>query len=416
MKHYYVGLLDCNNFFVSCERLFRPDLLGKPVVVLSSNDGCVVARSQEVKDIGVPMGVPYFKIKDIIQEHKVEIFSSHFALYRDISRRVFSTMREVLDEIEEYSIDEAFFTISSETEEPETVLKEIKDKVEKQVGVPVSLGLGLSKTQAKVANDIAKKNTGVYHLRTDDWMNRSRDMKLSSIWGVGYRLAKQYQSFGVSTVAEYMDLSEQLVRERFGIVGWRLWRELHGNSSGKLRTNEQKTIMSTRSFPASITELAPLEEAVKYHVENIARELRTKKLAAREIRVFIAPSRHGDFVLHGASKEIVLAVPSNNSFLLVREAMAAVRAMWKAGVPYKKAGAIASGLQSEEIQTKVLFEEEKEDKEAGLLAILDSITDQNKRPLLTLGGKKHSAKWQARQNLLSPDYTTRWESIAEVKA
>lgn len=414
----WIGLLDCNNFFVSCERLFRPDLKRKPVLVLSSNDGCVVARSQEVKDNGIPMGVPYFKIKDTIKDIDATTFSSHFALYRDVSRRVFTVMREVMNDIEQYSIDEAFFKLEGSKEEVVEKARELKTRVEQYVGIPVSIGLAHSKTRAKFANSRAKKGSGVVILGEEEWCGFTQTLKLTDLWGVGYRLGEQYKRAGVITVNDLLRFEQRQIEELFGVVGVRLWMELQGRPVYEFsRVHEaQKSILHSRSFKHTSEDIAVLKDAVAYHIREAAEDLRGQKQRCRNLTVSILTSRHGDFFLHGGSAGVEFPSPTSDTFTLLREAMRLVETLYRPGIPYKKAGVSLSNFTPEEVLQTTLFEDVHEKETASLMPIIDSINLRKGRGSIVLGNQIRSKEWEASKELRSPSYTTSWDQLANVKA
>ncbi|MCA9366664.1 DUF4113 domain-containing protein [Candidatus Kaiserbacteria bacterium] len=414
-KEQHIGVLDCNNFFVSCERVFRPDLWRKPVVVLSSNDGCVVARSKEVKDIGIPMGVPYFQIKDILQKEKVTVFSSHFALYRDISRRVFEVLRTELDQIEQYSIDEAFFVIPDE-QDPVELGQRLKDKVARLVGVPVSVGVGKSKTQAKAAVERAKQGSGVFVWSESSWQLATRELPLASIWGVGAQLELRYKHHGLVTVADLLAADSARIDKLFGIGGLRLQQELAGCQMSAVtnRAIRQQSVMSSRSFRSSTQDPSVLEDAVAYHVRHVAETLRSMAVGACEIRVFIRPSRHGDYVLRGGSAVAVLPEPTNDTFILLRTATDLLHQLYQAGVPYKKAGVVVSHLQTDPERQDTLFPSESS-RRAALLSVVDAINSKAGKETVTIGNRFKANVWGAKLDARSPAYTTRWSDIVSVR-
>jgi DNA polymerase V len=415
----WIGLLDCNNFFVSCERLFRPDLKGKPVVVLSSNDGCVIARSQEIKDKGIPMGVPYFQIKDIIKDMRATTFSTHFALYRDISRRVFEAMREELDKVEQYSVDEAFFTIESASEaELEERLHRIKDRVERLVGIPVSLGVAKSKTLAKYANSVAKKTTGTFVLSKREWGSRVTAVKLADIWGVGFRLADTYRKKGIVTVADFLFLERRQIQDLFGVVGVRLWQELQGMPSVTVvrQAQAQKSILNSRSFKGTTSDKSVLEDAVAYHVREAAEDLRAMHQKTSCIQVHLGTSRHGDYVLQGGTLAAVLPHPTNDTFVLLRAASGLIEQLFKPEVPYKKAGVLLTNFSPERVNQLELFVDTQEEKTKDLMPVIDAINHDMGKHSVLLGSHLQTKKWQSSQESRSPAYTTSWKDIAVVKA
>lgn len=417
MQNQWIGLLDCNNFFVSCERLFRPDLMGKPVIVLSNNDGCVVARSQEVKDIGVLMGVPYFHIKDIVKKHHISVFSSHFSLYRDISRRVFSVMREDLERVEQYSIDEAFFTLR-DVDNPEEIAQRMKLVVERKVGIPVSVGVSHTKTQAKYANDVAKKNNGVKILDRFDWTALTPQMKLVDIWGVGGKMELRFKRHGLHTVAEFLAADPARIERLFGINATRLQLELQGTVVFPLhhRVGPQQSIMSTRSFSKSTENKSIVADAVAYHVRHAVEDLRGMGMLARSIRIIALPSRHGDFFMRGGTKEALLPAPSGDTIEFLKVANLLLEDLFEQGVPYKKAGVVLSELISGVRNQTSLFEYTNTQKYAELMTVIDNLNAKGGREVVLLGSHLRSDVWQSRSETRSPAYTTRWSDIATVKA
>jgi DNA polymerase V len=415
MKKPLIGVLDCNNFFVSCERLFRPDLIGKPVAVLSSNDGCVVARSQEVKDMGVSMGVPYFQIKDMVKKAGITTFSSHFALYRDISRRVFEVMREELDLVEQYSIDEAFFQID---DKPEEIAWRVKSAVEKSVGIPVSVGISSSKTQAKYANGLAKKGTGVCLLDAVDWQAIAPDILLRRIWGVGGQMDLQYSQHGLTTVSELVAADTARIAKIFGVVGVRLQQELMGISVLKLGTNRepQKSIMSSRSFRDLVLDIEILADSVAYHVRHSLADLRAMNMKTSKISVSIRPSRHGDFLLRGGTNEAILTSPSNDTIEILKVAHDLLEQLYESGVPYKKAGISLSQFTPVEGEQSTLFPDVINNGSQALMSMVDNLNAKAGREAVLLGSRLRTGSWQSRSEAESPAYTTRWPDLVSVKA
>ena len=415
-----IGVLDCNNFFVSCERLFRPDLIDKPVVVLSSNDGCVVARSKEIKDNGIPMGVPYFQIKDILKEVNATVFSSHLALYRDISRRVFEVVSEEVENIEIYSIDECFFTVQ-ETE-AEEVAKKIKKIVEKKIGIPVTVGVSFSKTQAKYVNSQAKKTEGVLVCKSEDWQKQVATINLRDIWGVGANRSRQFSKAGITTVKALCDLPASTVVDMFGIEGVRLRSELLGNIVNTVIANkpEQKSVMSTRSFSATSNDLAVLNDALLYHVHQGVEDLEKMGLLAGGLRVMIYPSRYSDYALQGASLEVKFTHPTKNLFIITESALKLLNKAYKNEVPYKKVGICLFDLVHPNSVSLPLFVDDVTKKQENTEILSKTIFDLNKRygkSLIQVGRiSKFENKWQSKKNLLSPAYTTQWSKLKTVRA
>ena len=415
-----VGVLDCNNFFVSCERLFRPDLISKPVVVLSSNDGCVVARSQEIKDNGIPMGVPYFQIKDILKELDATVFSSHLALYRDISKRVFDTVSEEINDVEIYSIDECFFSV--ESSEAEEVSFRLKQKVETRIGIPVTVGVASSKTQAKYVNSKAKKTSGVLVWKNDDWQNELSEINLRDVWGVGANRSRQFSKEGITTVKTLCDLPASTVGNIFGVEGVRLQSELLGKSVLAIKASKpmQKSIMSTRSFSATSSDLTVIGDAILYHIHQAVDDLERMSLLAGGLRVMIYPSRYGDYALQGTSLEAKFTSPTDNLFTITEIAKDLLNKAYKSEVPYKKAGITLFNLTERDSVSLPLFIDELAEKQAKTDILSKTIFNLNERygkSMVQLGRVSDSKKvWQGKKNLLSPAYTTQWSRLKTVRA
>lgn len=414
----YIGVLDCNNFFVSCERLFRPDLRHSPVLVLSSNDGCVVARSQEVKDIGVTMGVPYFQIKDIIKNKAIVCFSSHFTLYRDISARVFRVVRELLPDMEQYSIDEAFFSFTAETKtEAEALLRSVKQQVEKRVGIPVSIGLAATKTQAKYANRLAKKAGGVTVLTSEDWLALAGEIQLESIWGVGGRMAARYRAASLLTVSDVTRCPAPRLQTLFGVVGSRLQAELQGVVMYPVSAAHtvQKSTISSRSFKASSTDILVLKDAVAYHVRHAAADIRRLGVLACYLTVTLLPGRHSDYFMRGGTRALDLSEPTADSAVLLTAAMRLVEQLYEAGVPYKKAGiSLSKFIPEAYVQTSLFAPAVKKDTRLG--DTIDALNARYGRESVQLGRHTHAEGWQSKQEKKSPAYTTDWSAVPVVTA
>lgn len=416
---HYIGVIDGNNFFVSCERLFRPDLLRKPVLVLSSNDGCVVARSQEVKDMGISMGVPYFQIKDMLKKSNVTVFSSHFTLYRDISTRVFSVVKRELPNKQQYSIDEAFFTLEAESvTAAESELRRIKRLVEQEVGIPVSIGLAATKTQAKYANRVAKKTGGVTIFTPKTWQEMTGDVALSELWGVGRHMIVRYRAAGLLTVNDLLAAPHPRVDALFGIVGLRLQAELAGQVMYPVEQHStaQKSIMSSRSFENTTTKLAVVKDAIAYHIRQATEELRGLGLQAGALSVSIRPSRHGDYVLRGGSLQVFLTTPTVDTALLLKTASSLVEKLFEADVPYKKAGIVLGELTTTGVIQASLFTESEESTGATrLMKTIDGLNAKFGRGMVQLGRHTATETWSAKRADLSPAYTTNWAMVPVVK-
>lgn len=364
----------------------------------------------------IPMGVPYFQVKDTLRQAGTTVFSSHFALYRDISRRVFSVMREQLEEVEQYSVDEAFFRIRAE--DPTAIAWSVKAVVEQQVGIPVSLGLAATKTQAKFANDCAKRSDGVAVFSEAQWQNRMGQIAIKDIWGVGGRMEVRYTRHGLNTVADLVVADQGRIARLFGVQGLRLQQELAGvpvHDVSPLR-EPQKSIMSSRSFRDTTTDREVVADALAYHVRHAAADLRAMGMRATTLRISIRPSRHGDFLLRGGSAEAVFTVPTSDTFAFLRETERLLDGLFEPNVPYKKAGVHLAGFSPVEQEQASLFAAPERADTKALLATIDTINTGHQRELVLFGSRLKTEQWQSRVDARSPAYTTRWSDVARVRA
>lgn len=410
---HYIAVLDCNNFFVSCERLFRPDLRQVPVVVLSSNDGCVVARSQEVKDSGVPMGAPLFQVKDILKDIGAVCFSSHFTLYRDISARVFAVVSDYCGEIEQYSIDEAFFVYEAATdEEAHAYVQTLKSVVERAVGIPVSIGVSDTKTRAKLVNAYAKKNTGVAVFCGDQFRTQFGASPLAAVWGVGRQLATRYRALGIETVDALIEAPSAVVREQTHQPGCALQSELAGRVVNQVSSGRSipKSIMSTRSFATKTNDPAVLKDALAYHVRNVFEDLRAQKLVATGIRVLLETSRHSDWRFYGGTRETFFAEPTNDTTYGLQTAIMLLNDLYEGAVPYSKTGVVVYGLMPTAYVTGGLFTPTVTETST-IDDVLDTLNARFGRATVQVGMFAKSALWQARGERRSPAYTTDWSAL-----
>lgn len=404
------GLVDCNNFFVSCERLFRPDLLGKPTIVGGVNDGVVVARSEEAKALGIPMGAPFFKVRDLVKENNVNVLSVNFELYRDISDRVMKVVKEELGEVYQYSIDEAFFKFETTSiEDAEAKLLNLKSVVERKVGVPVSVGAGKTMTIAKFASEKEKRGKGVCVLMNDSWLNVTKDISLGSIWGIGGKTAQKMREHNLHTVADFLATQVDFIAREFGIHGQRLYSELNEVPAHAPDEHDelQKSIMSTRSFAKTTNSLSQIESAVTYHIERAAAELRDIKGKASVLRVMIETGRHSDWFLHGGRQESYLTIPTNDTWTLLNEALRLVRGLYRQEIPYKKAGIVLSHIIGEDETPLSLWGDDKND---GLMGVLDGLNKRWGSDSVTFGRIKGGGQLD-RDKYHSPCYTTRWSEV-----
>ncbi len=414
-----IGLLDCNNFFVSCERLFRPDLANKPVMVLSSNDGCVVARSQEVKDLRIPMGVPHFQIRDMCDKHSIVSFSSNFTLYRDISARVMSVLRNFTETCEVYSIDEAFFTINIDNDhEILEKLQNLRQTIMHHTGIPVSVGLADTKTLAKVASKVAKSQaTGVTFLPYERWLKMSKKWACTEVWGLGGGINGQLGALGIETASEFMSLSEVAVRSRWGVYGSRVRQELLGKQvyGVKLPTADVRaSLTSSRSLAVPTERLSDVERFVFYHVSVCARKLRQEKLQARGVRLSFLVKAYGQ-KRRSIGREAVMIEATDSTNVLLRVVGRLLRELWREGLWCRKVEVSVFDISPLSTRSLSLFEDKvKTENTTTLEKLMDAMEDKFGSQVLTYA-RLINTEAGARSGQKSPAYTTRWSDIPTVK-
>ncbi len=348
-----IGLIDCNNFFVSCERIFRPDIVDKPVVVMSNNDGCAVAMSNEAKALGIKRGVPVYQVKQLIKQHKVVTLSGNHKLYGDISSRIMATIASIVPEIEVYSIDEAFLDFSpwSDSEAAEKVGRAIVKKVRRDIGVPTSLGIAKTKTLAKIASHFAKKYKGyrgVCIIDNDEKRRKALAMtEINEVWGIGRRLSKRLKERGIVTALQYADLQLSRVRDLVNIVGERTWRELNGEPCIDLEAIEpdRKQICTSRSFSKAFEDIEPLREAISHFCDNIARKLRGQKSCARVMTVFIQTnSFRPDLPQHNGNATITFEEATDDTITLTTNVIGILDGIFRKGYAYNRGGVLVTEI------------------------------------------------------------------------
>lgn len=419
-----IALVDCNNFFASCERLFRPDLAGKPVMVLSNNDGCVVARSQEVKDLGVPMAVPYFQVKDIVTENNVNCFSSNFALYSNISQRILTLLSTMAPHIEVYSIDEAFLDLS---ELPKQNLEQYGDKitaqVKQQIGMPVSVGIGSTKTLAKLAEVYAKRHrkTCVLDPETNpqEYQEILSSIPVGDIWGIGRRLASKLESFGIKNAKHFTEVSYNWLREQLGINGVRIKRELLGEMVYGLETVKapQKSLLVSRSFGHSVSRLHELETVIGNFASRAAYQLRLHNQAAVNIGVY-AYFRLPDGQHKSASARLTLPVSSSDTSVLVKAALENLYKIYDSLHGYKKLGIFSDHLTSANICQLNILEPPNPGQDSKRQRLMTAVDEVNNRfgasSLRVATIDVRATRWKSLKKRMSPAYTTDWSQLPKV--
>ncbi|EAT59381.1 Y-family DNA polymerase [Chlorobium ferrooxidans] len=423
------ALIDCNNFYVSCERLFNPGLRGRPVVVLSNNDGCFISRSEEAKAIGLGMGEPAFKCRELLQQHRVALYSANFPLYGDLSARVMRTLADFAPDIEIYSIDECFLDLSGFGRfDLDRYARQIRQTVEKHTGIPVSIGIGATKTLAKAASRMAKKNAslgGVSLLRTDAGIRDALSgMAVEHIWGIGRRYGALLHRHRIHTALDFAAAPAPWVRRNLHITGARVQEELNGRSCLPLELVRppKQSICTSRSFGTPVIAKEELQHAVVHFASKCAFKLRREESRASLVTVFACTSPFAPKEKrYWGTETLSLPAPSNDTLLLLKAATLALERLYRRGYEYKKAGVILSGIGSvsEPQQTTLsLFDTdplpEKQGRAASLMEALDALNFRYGPGTLRLASDCSSG-WKQRQEKLSPAYTTRWSDIIEVK-
>ncbi len=415
------ALIDCNNFYVSCERLFRPDLLHRPVIVLSNNDGCAVARSNEAKALGIKMGDPYFKIQSLCRQHKVEVFSSNYTLYHDLSQRVMSLLHQQWPEVEIYSIDEAFLNLRGL---PETQITDFCQKLQamilKHTGIPTSIGIATTKTLAKIANYIAKRklNIPVVNLNLlPGWLDK---IPIDEVWGVGRRWSIKLQAMGIYNAADLAKANPQLIKKRFNVILQRTAYELAGYSCLPLEEVKPKqSIIASRSFGQMQNQFAPLAEALSSHVAHAWEKLRRQESVAQYLSVFIYSNGHrSDLPQYNKQIGFKFITPSDDLRQLTRCARYCLKKIYKSGIFYKKAGIILDGIIPKTARQIDLFQqipEDFENKTEKLMCLIQQINQRYGSKTLHLAAEGRQQDWAMRRQMISPHYTTRWSDLPVVK-
>ena len=386
-----IALVDCNSFYVSCERLFNQSIIKKPVVVLSSNDGCVISRSTEAKILGIKMGEPYFKVEKIVKKNDVKVFSSNYSLYGDISRRVMKTLKQFSPQIEIYSIDEAFLNLSSVKDED---LLEHGNKIRKTVlkwtGIPSSIGIATTKTLSKAANHIAKKEkSGIVNLINSKQIDKLlAEIKINDVWGVGRQLTKFYIKNGISTAYQLKNTANSWVKKNTNVFGSRTAMELKGVSCISLEPYQEKrkNCCVSRSFGKKVTKLEELKESITTHCLNAAEKIRVDNQTAKKVTVFIRTSPfQKDKNYYANTKDIDLPIRTNDSIALIKEALIALKYIYKKGYKYQKTGIILSGLEDVDVYRKNLFSTiSNEEKRTRLMKAIDYTNTKYGRHALSI--------------------------------
>lgn len=401
--------MDCNNFYASCERVFNPALNGKPIVVLSNNDGCVIARSNEAKALGIKMGVPAYQIKNLVSSHEVAVFSSNYTLYGDMSGRVMSILAGLAPEIEVYSIDEAFLNLDG-IQNIQSLGIDIVNKISRSTGIPVSLGIAPTKTLAKVANKFAKKYPAYNRLCIiDTEEKRIKALKLTDItdvWGIGRRQATKLEKQRVKTAYDFTQLPGSWIRKNMTVVGERTWKELRGISCIDMESAPpaKKQICTSRSFGKMLTDIDTMAEAIATHASTCAKKLRQQKSYAMSLMVFIHTNNfREDLPQYWKNTVIHLPVPTNDTLEIVHYALAGLKTIFIQGYQYKKAGVIITEIT--EGAQMGLFDKINRTKREQLMQTIDQINGKHSQ-LVKLAIQGSGRDWKLKQEQLSQRYTT----------
>lgn len=415
------ALVDCNNFYASCERVFRPNLNGKPVVVLSNNDGCVIARSNEAKTFGIPMGAPAFKFNEVFKKNKIHVFSSNYALYGDMSMRVMNLLSCFTSDIEIYSIDEAFLQFKGfEKFDLQSYCENIKKIVDKGTGIPISIGVAPTKALSKVANRIAKKfpkeTRGVYIIDSENKRIKAlKWLKIVDVWGIGNRYARRLKYRSIYTAFDFINLPDTWVRKEMSVVGLRLKHELGGKPTLKLdKIKSKKAIATTRSFDYMYSDYDTIKERVSTFAVSCAEKLRKQNSCCNMILVFLHTNGYRKD-LPQYKKNIIVQTyfPTNSSIDIIKLAVSGLDKIFKKGYQYKKAGVIVMGITPENEKQLSMFSEENP-KHLSLMKVIDSLNYEIGQNKVKFGSQSLGRQWKMRQEKLSPRYTTKLDEIINI--
>ena len=415
------GLCDCNNFFVSCERLFRPDLEGKPVVVLSGNDGCVISRSNEAKRLGIKMGVPFFQIEAMAQKEGVTAFSSNFSLYGDLSNRVMNVLAKHTPRLEQYSIDEAFFHADHlPIHEVKSYYEQVVRQIRKWVGIPVSIGLAPTKTLAKIASKYAKQYPayhGVCIIDTEEKRNKALQLfPIEDVWGIGRQSQKKMTAAGILTAWDFAQRTPEFAKNLLHKPGLYTWQELNGiNCINTLDHIERQSISQSRTFDRGITDRVTLEKALADFMSNCAEKLRKQHSVCAQFIVYAHTSRFAETNIHYIHQVVTLPVPTSYTPELIGHMLVALRKQWRS-MPYKKAGVVLLQLSPEANMQQVLFDDQPRERNARLQKTIDRINLQHGKTTVQLAAQLlNSNEPLTKKEKLSPCYTTNLRDVLVLK-
>ena len=416
------ALVDCNNFYLSCERVFQPQLNNKPIAVLSNNDGCVISRSDEAKALGLPMGAPAFKYEAFFKQHNISVFSSNYSLYGDMSERVMTILNQFTPDVEVYSIDEAFLQFKGfENYNLNDYGLQMRQRILKWTGIPTCVGIAPTKALSKVANKIARKfpkqTNGVYVIDSEEKRIKAlKWLKVEDVWGIGYGLQKRLKAKNCKTAYDFIQLSDDWIRNNFSITEWKLKKDLEGIPTLELDYKEPKrSIATTRSFEYTYSDLENIKERVSTFATSCAEKLRKQGSSCHVIIVLLSSDRHKkDLPQHKTSRTISLPYATDSSLIISDCAVKAVASIFKEGIKYKRAGVIVTGLVPTDNHQLNLFPHENP-KHKPLMQRIDAINHKYEAAKIKLGNQDLKRTWKMRQERLSLKYTTNINEILTVK-
>ncbi len=411
------ALIDCNNFYASCERLFRPDLIDTPIVILSNNDGCVIARSNEAKALGIVMGTPFFKVKALCHQHNVQVFSSNYTLYGDISHRIMSILADAWPDVEVYSIDEAFLDLTALAEKERLGFCErLQKRVLQYTGIPTSFGIGQTKTLAKIANNCAKKifKSSVFNITGQELL--LNQLAIDEVWGIGRQWAKKLMALNINTAGDLARCDPHFLKTKFSVMMMRTALELNGIRCLKLETVEpRKSIVSSKSFGCLQTELPALQNAISSYVARAHEKLRRDNRQAQQLSVFVQSSRfRADLAHYNKEISVCFVHPTDDLRKLTDAAKTAINRIFKAGIHYQKIGVMLFDLQDKTHQQNDFFNPINASDTAQtekLMRVFETVNQRFGRHTLTLAAQGKSQPWSMKRALKSPNYTTNWKDL-----
>ena len=418
------ALIDCNNFYASCERVFDPSLKGRPIVILSNNDGCVIARSSEAKELNIPMGVPEFKVRPLIKKHDIAVRSSNYALYGDMSSRVIETLRTITSDIEVYSIDEAFAGIHARTEkELQQIGFEMRSNVYMCTGIPVSVGIAPTKTLAKIANECAKSHEslkGILHVKNREIIKRMlKATSVSNVWGIGKNYSTMLERNGIQSALQLSEMPDNWVRKKMKVTGLRTVLELRGESCLDIEESmvHRKGILSSRSFGSPVTSLADLKEAISSFTERASEKLRAQNSVVSTLTVGLVTNKYDDPLMpYKFGKTVNLPNPTANTLSLTKTASHCVEELYDPSKVYKKGLVMLTGLLSQsEVQRDLFDEEIYQNRDHKLMECMDGLNAKYGRKTIHSASTGIDQSWQMKQQYLSKRYTTRWDELMVVR-